>query len=203
MTIYSGKNYRKIWESHFGQIPKDSDGKSYEIHHIDGNRSNNNIKNLKCVSIQEHYNIHHAQSDWAECLFISERMKISPEDQSRLATLSNKKRIYEGTHHFLGNDLQRRRIEERTHNFVGENNPSKRRVKEGTHQFLDSNFQKEMNRRRIAEGRHHLLGEENNRKMLSSGKHASQKKLKCPHCEKITSSNNAKRWHFDKCRILN
>lgn len=43
MTIY-----RKIYENHFGPIPKDKDGRSYEIHHIDGNRKNNEISNLKC-----------------------------------------------------------------------------------------------------------------------------------------------------------
>ena len=57
-TIYS-KNYRKIWEQHFGPIPRDQDGRSYEIHHIDGNRSNNNIEKLpistfnKLHSLQE------------------------------------------------------------------------------------------------------------------------------------------------------
>ena len=38
-------NYRKIWETHNGEIPKDTDGRSFEIHHIDGNRNNNSIEN--------------------------------------------------------------------------------------------------------------------------------------------------------------
>lgn len=50
--------YRKIYESHYGPIPIDETGRTYEIHHIDGNSENNDISNLKCVSIQEHYNIH-------------------------------------------------------------------------------------------------------------------------------------------------
>ena len=41
--------YRKIWESYYGPIPKDENGISYEIHHIDGNRDNNDINNLKLV----------------------------------------------------------------------------------------------------------------------------------------------------------
>lgn len=61
MTIYSSTNYRKIYEQHYGPIPKDSDGRTYEIHHIDGDHSNNDPSNLKCVSIQEHYDIHHSQ----------------------------------------------------------------------------------------------------------------------------------------------
>ena len=31
-------DYRKIYEAHYGPIPKDSDGKTYEIHHLDGIR---------------------------------------------------------------------------------------------------------------------------------------------------------------------
>ena len=62
MSIYTGNNYRKIYESHFGPIPKDDQERSYEIHHIDGNRKNNDPSNLQCLTIQEHYNIHFNQS---------------------------------------------------------------------------------------------------------------------------------------------
>lgn len=51
-------NYRKLWENNYGEIPRDEKGRSYEIHHIDGNRNNNKLSNLICVSIEEHYNIH-------------------------------------------------------------------------------------------------------------------------------------------------
>ena len=55
-------NYRKIYEDHYGQIPLDEEGRSYDIHHIDGNHNNNDISNLKAVTIQEHYDIHYALS---------------------------------------------------------------------------------------------------------------------------------------------
>ena len=45
-------NYRKLYESVHGKIPKDDLGRSYEIHHIDGDHSNNLIENLLCVSIE-------------------------------------------------------------------------------------------------------------------------------------------------------
>ena len=52
MCIYCGTNkYRKIYENHYGTIPKDENGRSYEIHHIDVNHSNNDLHNLKLVSI--------------------------------------------------------------------------------------------------------------------------------------------------------
>lgn len=42
-----------VWEEHFGKIP---DG--YQIHHIDGNKTNNVIENLQLVTPLEHKRIH-------------------------------------------------------------------------------------------------------------------------------------------------
>lgn len=69
-------NYRKIWEKHYGKIPKDNDGRPYEIHHKDGNRNNNDINNLICISIKEHYNIHYKQGDYGACVMIGKRMNL-------------------------------------------------------------------------------------------------------------------------------
>ena len=68
--------HRTIYEANFGPIPKDETDRSYEIHHIDGDKNNNSIDNLKCVSIQEHYDIHYRQGDWGACLIMSSRMDI-------------------------------------------------------------------------------------------------------------------------------
>ena len=69
MCIYCNTtNYRKIYENHYGPIPKEENGRSYEIHHLDGNHHNNDPKNLKAVRIQEHYDIHYSQGDWSACL---------------------------------------------------------------------------------------------------------------------------------------
>lgn len=133
MTIY-----RKIWEKRFGSIPKDSDGRSYEIHHIDGNRKNNDISNLKCVSIQEHYDIHYSQGDWAACSAILKRTKISPELLSELATKNNKKRVENGTNPFLGPKINQDRIKNGTHHLLG-GNLQRKQVREGTHNFVCEN----------------------------------------------------------------
>lgn len=90
MCIYCGTQYhRLIYENHFGPIPKDEEGRSYEIHHVDGNHNNNELSNLTCVTIKEHYAIHLEQGDHKACLIMAARMQISPEEKSRLAKLSN------------------------------------------------------------------------------------------------------------------
>ena len=82
-------HYRKIWESVYGEIPKDEFGRSYEIHHMDGNRKNNSIENLQCVSIEEHYNIHLNQKDYGACKALSIRLKegISSKEKSEITRL--------------------------------------------------------------------------------------------------------------------
>lgn len=72
-------NYRKIWENVNGPIPLDELGRTYEIHHIDGNRKNNELSNLQCVSIEEHYQIHYQQKDYAACNLISTKMSFGTE----------------------------------------------------------------------------------------------------------------------------
>ena len=72
-------SYRKIWEKTYGSIPKDIDGRSYEIHHIDGNHKNNSIENLKCLTIKEHYDEHYKNGDYGACVMIAKRMRL-PHD---------------------------------------------------------------------------------------------------------------------------
>lgn len=99
-------HYRKIYEQHYGPIPKDSDGRTYEIHHKDGNRKNNDTTNLQCVSIQEHYDIHYSQGDWAACQNILLRMNVSPEEMSKKCRFLLLERVKNGTHHFCGETIQ-------------------------------------------------------------------------------------------------
>jgi len=59
--------YRKVYETFYGPIPKDQDGRSYDIHHIDGDKTNNSILNLVALSIQDHYDVHYIQGDYGAC----------------------------------------------------------------------------------------------------------------------------------------
>jgi len=142
-------SYRKVWENTNGPIPKDEDGRSYEIHHIDGNRNNNNIENLICISIKEHYDLHYKQGDYGACLLISERMNIAPFEKSKLATKMNNKRVKEGVHQFLGGEIGRKANE--------------KQMKDGTNPVLQKEFHEKMSEKRqkkLKEGTHHLQSSE-------------------------------------------
>lgn len=143
------KPYRKIWIDNFGDIPIDSDGRSFEIHHIDGDNSNNNISNLKCVSIKEHYEIHLAQGDLYACSYIAARMAIKPRDLKEIrskATKNMHQKLLSENRHWTKTDAfkqkiskitkerNKRLVSEKTHNFVT-NNPSIERSKNGTHNW--------------------------------------------------------------------
>lgn len=100
MCIYCGSsNYRKIYENHTGIIPKDESGRSYHIHHIDGNRNNNSPENLIAVSIAEHYRIHYEQGDWGACHILSAMLELTLEQMSDLSKQAQHNRIKKGTHH--------------------------------------------------------------------------------------------------------
>jgi hypothetical protein len=126
-------NYRKIYEQYHGSIPKDSDGRTFDIHHIDGDPTNDVINNLIALSIQDHYNIHYTQGDWGACIKIKARMNLSPEEISELVSNRNKKKWNDGTHVLIG--YNEKRISEGTHNWIGSKHHNKR-LEEGTHNWV-------------------------------------------------------------------
>ena len=103
--------YRRIYEQHFGPIPKDDSGRTYDVHHIDGDSHNNEPSNLKAISLQEHYDIHYANGDYGAAFVIAKRMKLSPEEITVIAKLSTSSQLANGTHNFC-----RRGTESHKHN---------------------------------------------------------------------------------------
>ena len=50
--------HQDIWIYYHGEIPK-----GYEIHHIDGDKGNNDIYNLQCLTKAEHRRLHFAKPE--------------------------------------------------------------------------------------------------------------------------------------------
>ena len=172
------ENYRKIWESHYGKIPVDENGKTYDIHHIDGNKSNNHVDNLLAVSIKEHFEIHYKQGDFEACKSISMRM----ENQSFSGyTLSEETRL----------KLKKAKL--------GDKNPTKRPevakkisiALKGRKKSIES----ELKRLKSREGFKH--SEETILKMKKP-----KSKVQCPSCKKIGGVSSMMRWHFGNCKTL-
>jgi hypothetical protein len=203
LTIYKRPNkrptnnlHRTTWEQTNGEIPLDDNGRKYDIHHIDGNPHNNNISNLQAVSIQEHYDIHISQGDWAAALLIAQRLSKTPEELSVLSSSAQKKRILDGNHHFADSNWQRQnqlnRVANGSHQFIGgkiQGLASQNRVNAGTHNFQGDNSP---SRRMVADGTSHLLGNRN----------PSKVQFTCPHCNKTGGGKSAMyRYHFDNCKF--
>lgn len=185
MCIYCGtNNYRKIYTNHFGPIPKDNDGRTYDVHHIDGNRNNNSINNLIALTIQEHYEIHYWQEDWHACHRLATKMKLSPEEISEIARMLANERVANGTHNFLGGSVQ--------------SGTAKKLLKNGTHNFLTDNPV----HKQLANGTHNLSGPDNpTHKRIENGTHHFLTPWKCEHCNKEGKGPGYNRWHGENCKF--
>ena len=232
MCIYCGtKKYRKIYENHRGPIPKDADGRTYEIHHIDGDHENNDPDNLQCVSIQEHYDIHYSQGDWMACYRMAYRKKLSAAETSELSRKAQQEKVKDGTHpllrendpriqnkthHFFGGKIaretQKKRVADGTHHFLG-GEIQRRAVEDGTNPFLGGEIQRKAQQAKVAAKTHHFCDPEWQRKniaaQLQKGTHnflgpgaPSQCQWTCPHCGKSgRGKGNYTKHHGDKCKM--
>ncbi len=54
--------HRRVWEEAFGPIPP-----GYHVHHEDGNKLNNSLDNLRCLTIADHNRMHHEENQPTIC----------------------------------------------------------------------------------------------------------------------------------------
>jgi hypothetical protein len=207
------QNYRKIWESHHGPIPKDQ---PYDIHHIDGDRTNNDIANLKLVTLQQHYDIHYAQGDFWACQAISIRLNIPVEEQAMLFKLAAQQRT----------GIPRP-------DMIGDNNPMRNpihvlalsRATTGIPKTDSAKKQMSKAAKRRLENKHHciycnaVVAEPNYSRWHGENcisgptpkkrttpfvtNNPSNRLLTCEHCGKQVDTGNYYRWHHNNCRSIN
>ena len=141
------REYIKIYKQYHGEIPRDLQGRSYDIHHIDGDYTNNDISNLVALSIEEHYNLHKAQEDWGAVWALAKRLDISQQEKSEAARNSNLSRAKAGTHW------------------------SQVSSKNGTHHFNNLEWQRKMMDKQLFNGTHSAHQTWTCEKCNKTGKH--------------------------------
>jgi hypothetical protein len=212
MCIYCNTaNYRGIYENHYGPIPRDDNGVSYHIHHIDGNRNNNYPENLVALSVTEHYETHLRQGDWAAAARLADVIGILPEERSELTRKHNLKMMDEGRHPWSGNFASERNaklVKENRHNFLGgkiQSETSTRRVKDGTHNWQKRADGTSFATDRVKNGTHPLTkrvdGTSVATEQLNRGVHPTQKKWTCEFCgvSGVGASNLSQHHKNGKC----
>ena len=215
MITYHYKEHRRAYEHYYGPIPKDNMGRTYEVHHIDGNHNNNNPLNLVAVSIQEHYDIHYAQGDYGACARIFSRMCKTPREISNEASRLQQLLVKQGKHQFQSKEFiekyvkptNERRIAEKTHNFLRRPDGSSMTADlhangKGSSDPAVKEKLRQKTIQQIADKKHAFVGSANNLNRIKSGTHPSQIKKTCPHCSKICDTANYAKWHGDKCKVL-
>jgi hypothetical protein len=185
--------YRTIYEQHYGSIPTDDFGRTFEIHHKDGNRENNDIYNLVALSIEDHFDIHYKQGDWAACLAISMRMSKTPEEISKIQSMVGRKSALErkakGTNPFC---------------YTGEKHPRYGipHNKEAIEKIKAKRAEQIMTKEAIERAAKTRTGQKRTEetKKLMSEKAKTRSLVTCPHCNKIGPNPQMSRWHFDNCK---
>ena len=169
-------NYRKIWTNHYGEIPKDENNRSYEIHHIDGNRENNQLENLQCVSPKRHLEIHLEQGNYFAAKMIADRLGYPIREYMLMPEASR--------------EVLRKRM-------TGEGNPMKNPDTAAKVSAALKGRKKppevEAKRLKSREGFKH--SEETLLKMKKA-----KSKVNCPYCQKEGGISQMKRWHFNNCK---
>ena len=176
------KNYRWIWEKHNGPIPKDENGISYQIHHIDGNHDNNDLSNLMCVSLDEHIRIHKEQEEWASVAFLeqmrgNQKTGWSHSDETKKKISEKQKEQFqsgERVHPMLG----KKRPDLTERNKLGPSEETKQKYREA----------------KLKNPTKYWLGKSR------KGMKQNHPTHECPYCGKIGKGTAMFKWHFDNCK---
>ncbi len=176
-----GMNYRKLWIENYGPIPVDEKGRSYEIHHIDGNRKNNSLNNLLCLSVEDHFKLHYDKGEFYAAHLIAQRIKdLSVKVTEREINLERIKKLRESK---LGgkNPMKDPKVAQKVANALRGRKKS---------------AEAEKKRLETAKKNGTLRRTEETRAKMKKPK----AKINCPHCKLEGGISQMKRWHFSNCK---
>jgi len=216
-------DYRKKWENHYGPIPIDKNGITYDIHHIDGNRNNNDITNLKAVSLEEHCKMHLEQGDLLSAYLVAKRMgkyfigwnhkeetknkmskaktgkKLSEETKKKISKANTGKKLSEETRKRISEAKKGRKLSEDHKQKLSDAKRSK--YKRGNQHGLFGKTRPDHSAK--LKGRKGIVHTDESKQKMSIAKTGiPRNKLICPYCGKIGGDGIMKRWHFSNCKEL-
>jgi hypothetical protein len=173
MTIYRTKEHRKIWE----QFNNACIMPGMHIHHIDGNKNNNEPFNLLLCSPVEHYEIHLKQGDYGAAILLWKNcLKNSDIDISKVSS----KRL----------KLTHKRMKERDPILYSESQRKKSLGKKRT----------EEQKQNYKIGSKKRLSDPSFTERLSLACKGKRKIIKCPYCGVCGGGGNMRRYHFNNCK---
>lgn len=138
-----------------------------------------------------------------------------PENNRKTREKRNETRRKNGTHNFLGGDVQRKRIADGTHHLLGgdvQRKANAKRVKAGEHNFQRIGCVSEegsvywVTKEEYDLNQHIHQNSAEGKKRLGRTTTTKQtehytKRIACPHCAILGNTANMKRWHFDNCKL--
>lgn len=187
-------HYRLIWKHFYGEIPKDENGISYDIHHIDGNHKNNDISNLMAVSIREHYDIHYKQGDWLAAHYISQRLNLTKQEREAI-----NRKISEIKTGVPLSEHHRKSICKPKTSTVNMRKPKSEAHKNKLRKpkpKVSCPHCNEVGPYNIFKHYHF----DNCEKLTGRKAHRKEPIIKCPHCKKEGGHRAMRQWHFDNCK---
>lgn len=123
------------------------------LDHIDDDDLGTKFYNLKKAAV----------GHTSESSGMASRRRVEEGTHHFLGSAVNAKRIENGTHPFIGGEIVRQRVEDGTHHLLGgeiQRNAQKKRVEDGTHPFLGEDYQRDHAKKRVEDGTHHFLDSE-------------------------------------------
>jgi hypothetical protein len=197
------KDYRKIWIKHHGPIPVDSEGRSYEIHHIDGNHKNNDINNLLCVPIHMHYQIHLEQGEYWAANLIANKINMPTHKGFKMPPFSEetKKKMSDAKIGFKPwntgislKDLYTK--EERKKKFGHKKNRGRVHTEEAVKNMSEAQQGRIVTEEHAKKISDTLTG----RPLSEAAKDKMREKVECPHCKNMIGRSGMTRYHFHNCK---